>query len=185
MLSIKSCPLPDSALLAKYQKSGAYTDCYQTEIPAKITQSHYISAFYSTPVFKLERIILKYLLSKPSSADQLQLLAQGRTDSFAAWTVEDKCQNQLLMCDYRQRTRSWLMIEDIGRDTAPKTRLYFGSAVVPLKETHTRSSASRQKIFTWLSSRALLGFHKAYSVLLLHCAKLRLGKTGPRNHGLR
>ena len=170
MFSIESCPLPDNALLDSYQRSGAYTDCYTTEISGAVTHSQYVHALYTTPVFKLERAILTWVVSRPSSDAQVNLLAEGKIDTFAAWSVENRCKNQLLMCDYQKRTRSWLMIEPIGSPNAPKTRLYFGSAVVPVKNIKTgRSSLG-------LGFHALLWFHKIYSVVLLFSAKSRLMK---------
>lgn len=177
MFSIKPCSQPSNSLLANYQKNGAYTDCYQTEISAEITQSQFIQAFYSTAIFKLERLLLKYLVSKPSSDNQLNLLCEGKTETFSAWTVEEKCQDQLLMCDYLKRTRSWLMVEAINTVEGQKTRLYFGSAVVPRKHSHTGETSPKSGLLTGLSPRILLGFHKLYSRVLLYCARSRLIKA--------
>ena len=168
MFSIASCPLPDNALLKTYQQNGAYTDCYYTEINRSVTHAQYVHAFYTTSVFKLERSILKWLVSKPSSDAQVALLAAGETDIFAAWTVESRDKNQLLLCDYQKRTRSWLMIKHIERENGIQTRLYFGSAVVPRKNTKTNNSSFG------LVFHALSWFHKLYSVVLLRAAKSRL-----------
>jgi hypothetical protein len=73
-----------------------------------VSQAQYVSAFYTTFVFKLERLILKWTVSKPSTDAQVKRLADGSIDSFAAWMVEARSQNQLLMCDYQRLTRSWL-----------------------------------------------------------------------------
>lgn len=177
MFSIKSCALPDNALLKTYQKNGAYTDCFTVEVSADINQSQYIHAFYSTAIFKLERIILKWVVSKPSSDQQVLLLANGEIDSFAVWDVEKRSENQLLMCDHFKRTRSWLMVEPIvcknqsKKENGCKTRLYFGSAVVPLKHDQT-GKPSFGFIF-----HALSLFHKLYSIALLYSAKSRLKKS--------
>lgn len=171
MFSIKSCPLPDNALLNTYQLNGAYTDCYYTEISRTVTHSQYVNAFYTTPAFKLERSILKWVVSKPSSDAQVVQLADGTTDSFAAWSVEKRCENQLLLCDYQKRTRSWLMIKHIESEEGVTTRLYFGSAVVPIENIKTGSSSFG------LVFHALSWFHKMYSVTLLFSAKTRLIKN--------
>ncbi len=170
MFSITSCPLPENALLNSYQQNGAFTDCYCTQIPNAITHSQYVHAFYTTPVFKLERSILKWAVSKPSSDAQVALLAEGKTDTFSAWSVESRCENQLLLCDYQKRTRSWLMIEHVKGDNCIQTRLYFGSAVVPRKNTNA-GRASFGLVF-----HALSWFHKIYSVVLLFSARSRLKK---------
>lgn len=65
-VSIEPCPLPDEALLGKYVQNDNYTDCYQTEISGTVTQAQYVNAFYTTLVFKIERAILKWAVSKPS-----------------------------------------------------------------------------------------------------------------------
>ena len=62
------------------------------------------------------------------------------------------------------------MIELVESKYGAQTRLYFGSAVVPVKNTKTgRSSLG-------LGSHALLWFHKIYSVVLLFSARSRLVK---------
>ena len=168
MFSIESCQLPDNALLKTYQHTGAYTDCYCTEISTKVTHSQYVQAFYTTSVFKLERSILKWLVSKPSSDAQVILLAESETETFAAWDVENRCDDQLLLCDYQKRTRSWLMIKHITSENDIHTLLYFGSAVVPRKNIKTA------KFSFGLVFHALSWFHKMYSVVLLLSAKSRL-----------
>jgi hypothetical protein len=70
MFSIESCPLPDEALLNTYAENGAYTDCYRTDICAAVTLAEYVNAFYTTRVFRLERIILKWAVSRPSTDAQ-------------------------------------------------------------------------------------------------------------------
>src|SRR5690606_23891341 len=115
-----------------------------------------------TPLFQLERLILKFLVSKPSTDLQAKQTANGEIDKFAAWTVEARSENELLMCDFLSRTRSWFMTENDGA----KTKLYFGSAVVP-------KGGSESLGFGF---RTLLGFHKIYSVLLLASAKSKLAQ---------
>ena len=168
MFSIESCPLPDEALLGKYVRSGAYTDCYRTEAPGNVTHAQFVSAFYTTLIFKLERAILKLAVSKPSTDAQAKQLADGSIDRFAAWQVESRCENQLLMSDFQGRTRSWLMVLPLGSDDNRTTRLYFGSAVIPVQNEKTgRKSLG-------FGFRALVGFHKIYSEVLLCAARSRL-----------
>jgi hypothetical protein len=168
--TIKPCPVPDGALLKQYARDGAYTDCYMTDVAGTVTPSEYIAAFYTTPVFKLERLILKYAVSMPSTDDQARRLATGALDTFAAWHVEARGEDQLLMCDFQRRTRSWLMVTPTAGGSGHRTRLYFGSAVVPVKNART-GRLSLGAVF-----RALLGFHQIYSRVLLHSAKVRLQK---------
>ena len=168
MFSIESCSIPDGALLNNYLREGTYTDCYVTEIHAAVSQVRFVTAFYTTPLFKLERFILKLVVSKPSTDAQAKQLAAGSIDAFAAWNVEARSENQLLMSDFHRRTRSWLMVVPASGASGSCTRLYFGSAVVPVKHSKTG------KLAPGFGFRALLGFHKIYSVALLYAARSRL-----------
>ena len=164
MSTIDSCALPDHALMRRYAANAAYTDCYTTLIRGSVSHADFVTAFYTTRLFKLERLILRWAVSKPSTDTEARQLATSERDTFAAWTVEDRSENQLLMCDLYGRTRSWLM-------SAPEeggTRLYFGSAVL----TKRRSASSPPVMGRRFS--ALLGFHRLYSRLLLDAARRRL-----------
>jgi hypothetical protein len=172
MSSIQVCALPEQALLAKYAHSGAYTDCYSTEVSRSVSHAEYVEAFYTGAVFKLERLLLAWFVSKPSTDAQVKALASGVLDTFAAWRVEGRSTNQLLMCDLSGRTRSWLMVASLRSGDSTGTRLYFGSAVVPVLD-----KASGQASIGFLF-KALLGFHKLYSRVLLHAARSRLARHG-------
>jgi len=168
MFSVNSCPLPKNALLNVYRQHGAHTDCYFIDINRAVTHSQFVAKFYTTRLFKIERFILRWLVSKPSTDTQAMQLGAGQTDSFAAWTVESRTQNQLLLCDYLKHTRSWLMVEPQEDRVGPCTRLYFGSAVVPKKTSET-GKTSMSIVF-----HALSWFHQWYSAALLSSAKSRL-----------
>ena len=168
MISIKKCPVPANTLLDRYSTTGAYADCYWTEISEGVSLSEFIFAFYTTPLFKLERIILKLLVAKPSTDIQAKELADGSRNEFAAWHVEGRSENEILMCDFRGRTRSWLMTVPINTANGARTQLYFGSAVVPKQNPRTG------QLSLGFQDQALLGFHRVYSVLLLYSAKLRI-----------
>ncbi len=166
MFALLPCPLPDASLLARYRlQQGAYTDCYSTEIAGRVGQADFVEAFYTTWVFKLERTILRWAVAKPSTDAQATLLAQGALDAFSAWTVEDRSEDQLLLCDLHGRTRSWLMVA--ASESGKSTRLYFGSAVVPAKGSESGADIGA-------GFRLLLGFHKLYSKILLKAAVTRL-----------
>ncbi len=152
--------LPQDALLQRYRAQGAYTDCFAIDVPGQVGHDAFVEAFYTTAVFKLERLLLALFAARPSRDTEARELASGQRQQFAAWSVEGRAPGQLLMCDYAGSTRSWLMAAPAGQGT----RLYFGSAVV----------RSRQGgVF-----RALLGFHKLYSRILLRAAASRLRKAG-------
>jgi hypothetical protein len=169
MLSIKKCAVPANTLLESYLKNGAYADCYSTEISGHVSFPEFIHAFYTTPLFKLERSILTWTMSKPSTDEQAGQLAAGVLTTFAAWQVENRNEHELLMCDLGGRTRSWFMLIPVNVDGIPRTRLFFGSAVVPVQNQSTGRS-SLGFIFN-----ALLGFHKIYSALLLYSATSNIG----------
>lgn len=166
MPAVTACPLPDGALLGRYQQPGTFTDCYVTTIARPVTHADYVLAFYTTPVFKLERLILAWAINKPSTDDEAAQLAAGTRDTFAAWRVEDRSDHELLLADLQGRTRSWLMVSPAEGLGANDTRLYFGSAVVPREERGEKRPGA--------GYRALLGFHKLYSVVLLHAARRQI-----------
>jgi hypothetical protein len=168
---IQASELPSEALLRKYREAGAYADCYAAEMDRPVFQAEYVEAFYTTWVFKLERLLLGWLVAKPSTDAQARALACGELEAFAAWTVEARAPDQLLLCDFQGRTRSWLMSVPVPGNAA-RTRLYFGSAVVPVH--NARSGATTMG---W-AFRALLGFHKIYSHVLLGAAVARLQRHG-------
>jgi len=158
------CAIPDGSLLSRYRNGHDFTDCYTTTIDARIDHPDFVTAFYTTWLFKIERWILTWLVRKPSTDRDAAQLASGAANAFAAWTVEARAPDQLLLCDFLGNTRSWLMVvPDVTR-----TRLYFGSAVV------ARIDRSSGKRALGTSFRVLLGFHRLYSRALLSCARRRL-----------
>jgi len=168
--SIAPGDLPTAALLRRYVDTGGYTDCYFTEIAARVSHAEYIEAFYTTAIFRLERLILKWAVSKPSTDEDVRRLARGELEVFAAWSVEGRAPDQLLLCDYMQRTHSWLMVAPLdsrGGGQSGGTRLYFGTAVVP-----TRNRSAKQRLGSPYDE--MLGFHKLYSKILLSAARSRL-----------
>lgn len=169
MASIQTSSLPDQSLLWRYRENGAYTDCYFTIISGQLSQAQFVEAFYTTRLFKLERMLLSLLLSRPSTDAQAHQLAMGSVDHFAAWDVEARADNQLLLSDFQGRTRSWLMsVVDSSKNS---TWLYFGSAVVPVID---KQSGKSKMGFAF---GALMGFHRLYSRALLHLAVTRLNSN--------
>jgi len=147
-MTVKACNLPDAALLQTYAADPrAYTDCLVRDVPAQVDLARYVTAFYTSWLFKLERLILG-LAGDPATDGGAADLAQGHIDRFSAWTVEGRTTHQLLMCDKGGHTRSWFMVAPEGSGT----RLYFGSAVV--NKDH------------W-ATKALMPFHKVYARALL------------------
>ncbi len=168
MLQVKPCPLPPDALLRICKQQGAYVDCFAVDIAMAVSQVQFVEAFYTSAVFRVERWILRWALSRPSTDLQARQLAEASIDAFAAWTVQPRSADQLLLADIAGSTRSWLMVEPGRSGAEGATRLYFGSAVMP----KSGSSAARPEMAFLF--RALLGFHKLYSRVLLGAARSRL-----------
>ncbi|HEY4083933.1 MAG TPA: hypothetical protein VGM81_24865 [Burkholderiaceae bacterium] len=169
MNTVQAGELPSAALLNKYRQAGAFTDCYFVDVPHRISQAEYVEAFYTTPLFKVERCLLALFVRRHSSDLQARQLANGELDHFAAWRVEGRTVDQLLLCDFVGKTRSWLMSVAVEVGGARHTRLYFGSAVVP-----KRSGDSQEKAAFGFAFHALSGFHAVYSRALLRAARSRI-----------
>ncbi|HEY1076954.1 MAG TPA: hypothetical protein VGE51_09740 [Fontimonas sp.] len=162
-LEIRHGELPADALLRRHARG--YTDCYWVDVPRQVPFADYVEAFCTAGVFRIERRLLAWFVARPSTDAQARELALGTRDAFAAWTVEARLADQLLMADFSGRTRLWLMsAPDPARQA---TRLFLGSAVMPM--VAGRSGAASMG-FTF---RALLGFHRLYSRILLRTAAER------------
>ena len=167
MLTAQPCEVPPNSFLRRYKNVQGYADCYVIKVPGTVTQAAYIEAFYTSPLFKIERTLLQYLASKPATNADAKALAGGGATRFSAWRVEAQSSTELLLADFTGRTRSWLMAVPVTSGNDPLgTLLYFGSAVVPLSGQGAHSMG-------WLF-HALLGFHRLYSRLLLGAAGQRV-----------
>jgi len=167
MLSIEKCAVLPNSLLASYFENG-YADSYRTELSGHISLEDFVFGFYTTALFKLERFILTWIVLKPSNDMQAKELTENKTNKFAAWTVENRTENELLMCDMLERTRSWFMINHTGTKENPRTQLFFGTGIAPA----TKGKIGKSSIGVFFI--ALLPFHKIYSILLLYSAKTRI-----------
>lgn len=164
MPKVTCAPLPAGALLESYASAGAYTDCFVTTINRTVSHAQFVEAFYTSPVFRVERWLIAAVLFRLSTDLEARKLASGKLDEFAAWTVENRTHNQIILVS--GRTRSWFMTlqSPITVDSGENTVIYFGSAIVP----HARTGR-----LGWQYS-SLLGFHKLYSRVLLWSTKRRL-----------
>ena len=164
MFSVTQRPVPEQSLLKPYDDmEGCSADCFETLISGAFGFADYVEAFFTTPLFRAERWILGWAISKPSRDAEIRALAQGNGNGFAAWEVEDRGPHQLLLTVTNGSVRTWLMmIPAQAPDTT--TKLLFGSAVLPKPETG-------EKGFIY---KALGGFHIIYSKLLLWSAKRRM-----------
>jgi hypothetical protein len=164
---IRAAELPAHALLARYRADGAFADCHVVDLPRRLSHADFVEAFFTSPVFGAERRVLALLVRRPATVEQARRLASGTADDegFAAWTVEARADRQLLLRDLTGRTRTWLMTEPIE---AGATRLYLGSAVLPVGTT----ADGRPRMGMLFG--ALRGVHGVYSRALLGSARARL-----------
>jgi hypothetical protein len=170
MIRIRTGKLPENALSAQYADDGAYADCYHIDIPRQIALEEYIQAFYTTPLFKVERAILSLVARKSSRDSEVDELSSGRSKRFSIWTVESRLPSQILLCDFTNKTRSWLMVASVENGETPSTRLYFGSVVVP-RAVSENGQGSFGVLFYLLS-----GIHCLYSRALLKSAFAKLAR---------
>lgn len=158
---VSPTPVPAESFLGAYARNGAFTDCYATAAPVPVTLAQFVEAFYTTRLFKIERWLLATIVNLPSTDAQASLVAEGRSAQFAAWTVEHRSDDEILLA--AGRTRSWLCVRSQAGSTA-STTLLFGSAIVPVRPGGELG----------LMFQLLLGFHRLYSRLLLAAAARRV-----------
>lgn len=163
MTPVRDATPPDGTLIAPFaRRDGYYVDGFCVDLASAVSLEAFITAFYTTSLFRAERVVLRLAARAPSTDADVAALAQGRAEQFAAWTVEARTQDEIVLGDASGRTKSWLRV-------APHpggTQLWFGSVVVPVEQ---RGRLTLGPVF-----HALLGAHKVYSRLLLGAAAARL-----------
>ena len=163
--------LPAGALLQRSRDMpGAYTDCFSACVGRAVGAAEFIEAFYTTGLFKCERFVL-FLIGRGCTDAEARALARGEAEKFAAWTVEGRAENELLVCDFARLTRSWLMAASAADGAS--TRLYFGSAVVP-RAKDTAGNPQPTAGFRYLQP-----VHAFYARALLRAAVRKLSRRGP------
>jgi hypothetical protein len=142
------------------ERWGGYHDCFCVFIRSQVTLQQFVEAFYTSRLFRVERILLGTFLKLPSSDADAYALARGTRSTFAVWNTLVRTETELLMEDRFGRTRSWFRIQPGG---SSGTDMCFGSAVAGRRRTNRGFAMS-------LPFRMLLGFHVIYSQLLLSAA---------------
>jgi len=159
----RAISVPRDALLQRYVGKGAtYTDAFEVMSPHAVDLAAFIEAFYTTWLFRLERMVLTLAYRRRIKDSDVKALAQGATQ-FAVWRVEDRGEDQILLCDLGGHTRSWLAV---SAKEGGVTRLVFGSAVVV---------GDGQPL--GMSVRLLIPLHRFYFRTLLRLAERRLRFT--------
>jgi hypothetical protein len=167
---VHSSTVPSGTLLSRYDSPPAYADCFVVDVDRAADVGSFCAAFYTTFLFRIERAILAMLGRNATDHDAVSL-ARGERQEFAAWTVEQRNEREILMRDATGRTRSWFMTAPLG---SGGTRLFFGSAITATTAGPGKP-ASIGPVF-----QLLLGFHKLYSRTLLAqaAAKIRRNAQG-------
>ncbi|OAN71431.1 hypothetical protein A8B82_03800 [Sulfitobacter sp. EhC04] len=158
----RAVAVPQNAFLSRHVGQGAnYTDCYEVAVSGRVDLAQFITRFYTTWLFRLERLVLSVGLRRRIADTEVAALAAG-AQGFAIWRVEAREEGQILLCDLRGGTCSWLAV---APGEAGDTRLLFGSAVMapPGREL--------PRIV-----RILTPFHKRYARSLLRAAARKLRK---------
>ncbi len=167
---VQKIPVPiDSSLHDLVQDYGAYADCFTVRIAGIVSFSEYVEAFYTSPIFKAERLILRVFAGRPSTDQQAHELATGARDTFAVWRVDCRSPTELLLKE--GRTCSWLRIVPPVSGEDQNTVLMFGSAV--FSGNQDRGTTSQMGLLF----RLLIGPHLIYSRLLLAAARRQLMRT--------
>ena len=164
--TIKTAHAPTGSLLQAYQQPEHYTDAFSLRYAGNVRFADYVTAFYCSRAFRPERWLLGVRASMRAGNAHARALGEGHRDEFAAWLVEARRDNEILLVDRSGRTRSWLMASP---KTSPQgermTVLWFGSAVCDVGEA------------TPLWFDMTIGFHVKYSRRLLASAARTLPKV--------
>lgn len=173
MQTVREEPLADDALLRTYREGkhpelwDGYGDCFFLGVDRPVSLARFVAAFYTSPLFRVERLILSLALGAPASDDDVRQLAAGARDTFAVWQVSARTETQLLMSDRYGRTRSWFRVVP---QASGGTLLKFGSAVAAKRGAQGTGRMGG-------GFNLLLGFHRLYSRMLLRSARRRLLTT--------
>ena len=149
-MTITAAFLPPDSLLARLRGAECYRDAFRVEVPRRVDLAAFLRAFYGSAAFAPERLALG-LIGRGGTRAHIAALAEGRTDRFAAWTVEAREPHQILLRDFQDATCSWLIAEPTGEHA---TTLWFGSAV---RHPGRALVTALMPLHRWYSRRLLAG----------------------------
>jgi hypothetical protein len=167
MMAITQEIVPEDSLLKTYKGGarpdcwGHQGDCFSVVLDRPVNLADFVFAFYTSGIFRIERLILRILAAAPSTDAEARMVAGGSRASFAVWRVGEHTATQLLMCDRFEKTRSWFRVVPLD---GGKTILQFGSAVAARRDSRTGAVAIGGGF------RFLMKFHVVYSRALLSAA---------------
>ena len=117
---------PEHSLISEQSVLEGYvTNCFSAEVSKVVDLSDLIEAFYKTPLFRLERLVLSLAPSGRLRDTDITALSKGQVDRISVWQVEARLDTQILLS--AGGAKSWLMVQPLDSGT----RLYFGSVLVP------------------------------------------------------
>lgn len=170
-MPVKKCQIPKDSFLDAYASlPGCHTDCFSVGVSDPVTLPDFIGAFFTSPVFRLERWVLAVFAAAKTTDMDIGNLASGKSDRLAMWVVEARKCDQIILAVGSGPIRSWLMVAP-NPNHAQGAILHFGSVVLPM----TDAANGTPKI--GLVFRLFLGFHKFYSRILLWSAKRNILRT--------
>ena len=168
MIKVRRSVIPPLALVGSYVgQCGTKVDCYRVQVPGQVLLEEFVGSFYRGHLFRFERWVIKTFIGRGSSEAQIEDLLAGKSSIFSAWTQTERCQDQLVMCDYQHRTCSWFMVQKVMKkevgdvDEAEGTWLYFGTVLKPT------DYAGRAEWLSYPIFTIFLPVHDIYSRLLL------------------
>lgn len=176
MFAISRATVPTDSLLRTYrggphpERWDTYVDCFCVDVSARVSLADFVLAFYTSPVFRIERWILRLTIGAPSIDADAKAVAIGTAKTFAARHVGERTNDQLLMCDRYEAARWWFRVAPLDDGG---TLLQFGSGVA------VRAKANDEGLTISGGFRFLVWFHVLYSRLLLWQASRRV--TRKRN----
>ncbi|MCR8826408.1 hypothetical protein [Pseudosulfitobacter koreensis] len=170
MVNVTPQEMPVGSLIAEQAaQPGYFTDCYACVVPGQVSLADYVTAFYTTPLFRAERLVLRLAARAPSTDVQARAVAEGEAERFAVWQVAARRADEMLLAERSGRTKSWFSVAVQGADT----KLFFGSVVVPVKGKSGKMVLG--PVFDSLKTA-----HALYSRALLASAARGLAATGVR-----
>ena len=157
-------PLPVGTFIAEQAELlSFYTDCYGIKLDHAITLPEFMAAFYTTLLFRLERLMLALIPKGRMKDADVTALASGESDTMAIWQIESRRDCEILLS--AGRTQSWLMVDAHNGGT----QLFFGSVVVPEPPKREGGTPLLGPVFD-----SLLSAHRIYSRMFLGSAAQRL-----------
>lgn len=122
--------LHSSRPLSGPARDETHLDCFVADIDGAWSLEQFVGVFYRTWLFRAERFVLKHVMRLPSTDSDLESLLDGNQEKFAAWSIERRTANELLMCDIASKTKSWFMVTQTGDSAKQRTLVHFGTVVV-------------------------------------------------------